>query len=86
MRVLSNTQPNIKESLGFIHFMNICANARIWSFIPLSLSEELKKLVVMESFSDVVNLLSMPAFLADHGSNVASSSDTAGLASRDAFL
>ena len=36
--------------------------------IPFSLSEVERKLVVMDSFSEVVNLARMPAFLDDHGS------------------
>ena len=41
--------------------------------IPFSLSDEDRKLVVMESFSDVVYLLRMAAFLFDHGSKLSSS-------------
>lgn len=37
-----------------------------------SLSAEDRKLVVMDNFSDVVYLVRIPAFLADHGSNVSS--------------
>ena len=36
--------------------------------IPLSLSEAERKLVVMDSFSEVVNFARIPAFLDDHGS------------------
>lgn len=37
-----------------------------------SLSAEDRKLVVMDNFSDVVYLVRIPPFLADHGSNVSS--------------
>lgn len=37
-----------------------------------SLSAEDRKLVVMDNFSDVVYLVRIPVFLADHGSNVSS--------------
>lgn len=38
------------------------------TIIPLSLSEAERKLVVMDSFSEVVNFARIPAFLDDHGS------------------
>lgn len=44
---------------------------------PLSLSEAERKLVVMDSFSDVVYLLKIPDFFAAHGSNVLSRSGVA---------
>ena len=42
---------------------------------PFSLSEADRKLVVIESFSDVVYLDSIPAFLDAHGSNPSSGSE-----------
>ena len=45
--------------------------------LPFSLSAEERKLVVMESFSDVVYFVRIPAFFVSHGSKVSSrSSDT----------
>jgi hypothetical protein len=54
----------------------------MYTHSPFSLSDEDRKLVVMESFSDVVYLARIPAFFIDHGSNdssISSSEDLLGL-------